>query len=327
MTLGIVTTLRTQGMAPIHSWVRYHCALGFERLYLFMDPDDPGLEEIARLPGVFVTVVDDTYRANLQHHPYAEQYAAQIFATGAAKTSPDALTALQLSNMAVGLDLARSDGVRWLLHIDCDELFYPDKGDAREHFALLDALSIGQARYINHEAIPERDEHDDYFAEITLFKRNGAEVPPEIFESLRPFWQRRGHYFLAYDNGKCAVRTLPGVTPATVHGFRLPVVPLGRATLSSPSILHYPFTSFERYWTKFQRFGRFTSGELLGQSWNMPQFLGQSRDLVNAGDRDKVLKAYRRAVLMRDKKRIAELLDMQVLMRIPGPTMRLRGTK
>lgn len=327
MTQGIVATVRTQGMAAMRSWVRYHRELGFERLYLFMDPDDPGLAEISRLPGVVVTVVDDAYRATLRHHPYAQQHASQIFATGAEKASPDALTALQLANMGVGLDFARADGLRWLLHIDCDELFYPGAGDAREHFRLLDALSIGQARYINHEAIPNRDEHDDYFAEITLFKRNGAEIPPDVFESLRPFWQRRGHYFLAYDNGKCAVRTLAGVTPATVHGFRLPVVALGRASLSSPSILHYPFTSFERYWGKFQRFGNFTSGELLGQAWSTPQFLGESRDLVNAGDREKVLRAYRRKVLMRDEKRVVELLERQVLMRISDPASSLREKK
>lgn len=327
MTQGIVATVRTQGMAPMRSWVRYHRELGFERLYLFMDPDDPGLAETARLPGVVVTVVDDAYRTNLRHHPYCQQYASQIYATGAARTSPDALTALQLSNMAIGLDRARHDGIRWLLHIDCDELFYPGSGDAREHFRSLDSLAIGQARYINHEAIPNRDEHDDYFAEITLFKRNGAEIPPDVFESLRPFWQRRGHYFLAYDNGKCAVRTLSGVTPATVHGFRLPVVALGRASLSSPSILHYPFTSFVRYWGKFQRIGEFTSGQLLGQAWSTPQFLGESRDLVNAGDREKVLRAYRRKVLMRDEKRVAELLEKEVLMRISGPASSLGKEK
>jgi hypothetical protein len=324
MTLGIVATVRTYDMTPIRSWVRYHRALGFERLYLFMDPDDQGLEETRRLPGVAVIVIDDAYRESLRHHSYAQQFAAHIFATGAAKTSPNALTALQLANMAVGLDLARRDGIRWLLHIDSDELFYPGKGDAREHFQLLDDLSIGQARYINHEAVPVRDEHEDFFAEITLFKRNGAEVAPEVFESLRPYFQQRGHYFLAYDNGKCAVRTLPGVTPATAHGFRLPVVALGRASLSSPSILHYPFTSFERYWAKFQRLGEFPSEELLGQSWNPPQFLGQSRDLVNSGDREKVRKAYRRAVVISDKKRVAELLERQVLMRISGPATILR---
>lgn len=288
-----------------------------------MDPTDPGISEAATWAGVEVVVVNDAYRAQLKQHPYAQEHADQIFANGSAITSPDALTALQLCNMATGLDLARRDGIRWLLHIDIDELFYSGDQSAVDHFQLLDSLSIGQARYINHEAIPNRDEHEDCFREITHFKRNGAEIPPDVFESMRIFWHERGAYFLAYDNGKCAVRTLPGVTPATVHGFRLPIVALGRASLSMPCILHYPFTSFERYLAKFVRLGDFSGGNLLGQTWNAPRFLEESRDLVRDGEREAVRQKYRQVVMLRDQERIAELLGKDVLMNIEDPARKL----
>ncbi len=325
MTIGIVSTVRTQSLASFRSWYTHHRRLGFERFYLFMDPTDAGISEAHTFAGVEVVIVDDDYRAQLKHHPYSQQHAAQIFANGSAITSPDALTALQLCNMSTGLDRARRDGIRWLLHIDIDELFYSGDQSAVDHFLLLDNLSIGQARYINHEAVPNRDEHDDCFREINHFKRNGAEIPPDVFESLRPFWQERGAYFLAYDNGKCAVRTLPGVTPATVHGFRLPVVALGRASLSMPCILHYPFTSFERYLAKFARLGDFSGDNLLGQTWNTPRVLEKSRDLVRDGERETVRGMYRQVVMLRDRERIAELLRMDVLMNIEDPARKLAG--
>lgn len=326
MTLGIISTVRVQNWGAFQSWWRHHSRLGFKRFYLYMDPEDSAISKVERLAGVEVVVVDEAYRERLTHHPYAQQHAGQIYAKGSATTSPDALTALQLCNMATALDFARRDGVQWLLHIDIDELFYPGEGNATEHFQLLDALAIGQARYINHEAIPSREEHEDCFREITLFKRNGAEIPPNVFESVKPFWNKRGAYFLAYDNGKCAVRTIAGVTPATAHGFRLPVVPLGRATLSTPCILHYPFTSFELYRAKCARLGDFSREMLLGQAWNAPPFLVESRELVRSGDQEQMRRKYRRAVMLRDRKRILELLEKDVLIQIASPAKHLAET-
>jgi hypothetical protein len=295
--------------------------LGFEKFYLYFDPCDPGIPDAKGMPGVEVVIVDDSYRAQLKHHAYGRHHAAQIFESGSKTTSPDALNALQLCNMATGLDRARKDGIRWLLHIDIDELFHPGDQSATEHFRLLDAVSIGQARYINHEAIPNLDEHNDYFREVTLFKRNAAEIPVDVLESFRPYFKRREGYFHAYDNGKCAVRTLSGVTPATVHGFRLPVVALGRASLSTPCILHYPFTSFERYWAKLKRLGDFKGELLLGEA--APRFLLTGRDLARDDQREKAWRKYRRVIMYRDQKRTAELLAKNVLIQVVGPAKKL----
>jgi hypothetical protein len=323
VSLAIVSTVRTPALAPLRSWLRHHRALGFDRLYLFFDPGDVGIPEASATEGAEVVIVDDAYRARLAEHPWARAYAPALFETGARVTSPDALTALQLCNMAVGLDLARRDGARWLLHIDVDELFCAGDMTAVEHYRLLDALAVGQARYINHEAIPAREEHDDYFAEITLFKRNPAEVPAGVFEPLRAFWEQRQGYFLAYGNGKCAVRVIDGVTPATAHGFRLPTVALGRAALSTPFILHYPYASFERYWEKHVRLGNFRGDVMLGERWSPPEFLLAARDLVLGGQREEARQSYARTVLLDDPRRIDELLDLGVLMRVEGLAARL----
>lgn len=79
--------------------------------------------------------------------------------------------------------------------------------------------------YANHEAVPLREDVSDYFREVSTFKVNHLLLPlsHEVAKRTR-FWRRRtghGQYMLAYDNGKSAVRVLPGrIVPQSVHRWR-----------------------------------------------------------------------------------------------------------
>lgn len=79
--------------------------------------------------------------------------------------------------------------------------------------------------YANHEAVPSGEKVSNYFAEVELFRINHLVLPlsKEVGECTS-FWRRRrghGQYMLAYDNGKAAVRVLPGrVVPHSVHRWR-----------------------------------------------------------------------------------------------------------
>lgn len=79
--------------------------------------------------------------------------------------------------------------------------------------------------YANHEAVPTGEVVGDYFSEVHLFRVNHLMLPlsREVAECTR-FWRRRrqhGQYMLAYDNGKSAVRVLPGrIVPQSVHRWR-----------------------------------------------------------------------------------------------------------
>lgn len=77
--------------------------------------------------------------------------------------------------------------------------------------------------YANHEAVPCREHVKDYFREVELFRVNHLLLPLSgVVGECARFWRRRtshGQYMLAYDNGKAAVRVLPGrkVVPQSVH--------------------------------------------------------------------------------------------------------------
>lgn len=80
--------------------------------------------------------------------------------------------------------------------------------------------------YANHEAVPPREDIGDFFSEVDIFRINRLLLPlaGTVGHSTR-FWRRRtkhGQYMLAYDNGKSAVRVLPGrIVPESVHRWKV----------------------------------------------------------------------------------------------------------
>lgn len=323
---AIVATVLAPGRS-ITSFVRYHLEIGFERFYLFFDdPADPDAALVKHLPGVSVLRSDAALEARRRRLLGRARLAPFLDGPGRARGAPEALMARQIGNAAIAIPLARRDGIAWLLHIDCDELFYPGPpapGAATAHFERLAACGVGRAHYTNHEAVCAAPEHGDPFREITLFKRNPSVLPEEALLATADYWSRRGGYFLAYENGKSAVRAIEGAEPAGPHGFRLPPGELGSCHLALPAVLHYPYSGFERYWRKHARLGDFRGDSALGRPWEPPPFLLASRDLVREGRVEDARRLYRRAVVLRDRRRIAALTGLGVLARIEGPALLL----
>lgn len=105
------------------------------------------------------------------------------------------------------------------------QLFFTSELSIQPHFDRLRGMGVEQMTYANHEAVPLREDVGDYFREVSTFKVNHLLLPlsHEVGERTR-FWRRRtshGQYMLAYDNGKSAVRVLPGkIVPQSVHRWR-----------------------------------------------------------------------------------------------------------
>jgi hypothetical protein len=147
--------------------------------------------------------------------------------------------------------------IDWLLHIDVDELFYED-GD-HEWASWTD---VGSILFRNHEAVPLRHGVANPFVECTLFKISD-----------------RGLSFMAYGNGKSAVRLTPGVESNGPHTFR------GHQgehrTINKPVVLHYPTPSFDSWVAKYTLYGNFSN--YWYDSPDHPNgllFMLHSRDLV-----------------------------------------------
>jgi Glycosyl transferase family 2 len=274
LRLHIVTTVREPGPA-LDSFIRYHLAVGAEHIFVFFDDPDDRARSGAQ-SSTAVTAVRCT--ATLRQEQ--ERRFPQLFADMAPFFQSEVM-ARQIVNAQSALQMAWERGAHWLLHIDVDELFYSD-GPIARHFANLPP-AVGRVTYLNYEAVPERADIDDYFREVTLFKRNRVLCAPAAIAQ----WQRlrRGEsYFSAYDNGKAAVRVSPGASVLGVHSFKAgPEYPESRAS-SNPAILHFPNCGFENFWRKYQQRGRFSDNYF--ERTPRIAFHLRARDVVMAGDRE-----------------------------------------
>jgi len=197
------------------------------------------------------------------------------------------------NNAAIAYTLTRN--ITWLMHIDIDELLYED-GDQ----SWRDEEGIGEVSFVNHESVPLHHESDNYFAECHLFKVNSRQLP-----------------FMAYANGKSAVRLSPGVQALGPHEF------WGytgeRKWVTTPMILHYANPSFESWVAKYRFYGNFPDYWYNDPSQpNGLRFMLQSRDEVRAaletGNWDNARNLY--YSMIPDEDDIEELIRRGDLLRI-----------
>ncbi|MEV0252181.1 hypothetical protein AB0H76_36735 [Nocardia sp. NPDC050712] len=171
--------------------------------------------------------------------------------------SPSVVMQRIMANTQTAVSYAVQHGYDWVAAVDTDELLYDESdGEWRE------LEHVGQVSFANHEAVPAEHDTENCFAECTSFRVNGRTD------------------FMAYGNGKSAVRATPGVR-AGIHEFHDYVGDHHWAI--GPVILHYPNPSFESWVAKFSNHGAFSNFW-----WDNPelpielQFMLRSRDLVHA---------------------------------------------
>ncbi|MDB5740676.1 MAG: hypothetical protein JWP16_1716 [Alphaproteobacteria bacterium] len=313
---ALVTTLRDAGDS-IDSFVAWHLDIGFERLFLFFDdPDDPDLPRLAAHPRITAIAHDEALRHAWMRLP---EYNALGSFTGSE------VIARQVLNVGIAMNLARQQGLDWLLHIDADELFFSPNQPVAELFAAGQAFDT--IPFPNFEAVPEASVIGDPFREVDLFKVPAIFSPgpftPEGQALLRSTPQLQpGLRFHFYTNGKSAVRLgARDVRPNGVHSFARTSGETRLAPVPAAYVLHYACCGFEAFWTKYRRLGRF-SDRWFGQD-DIRALIGplhlDARDVVAGGDRDAALDFYRRRIAIEDPARGEALIAHGILLRIPEP--------
>jgi glycosyl transferase family 2 len=293
--VGIVTTLRAPGREMAIGFVRYHLAIGFDRLYLYWDDPDEAIPPEILLPEVTHVRAGAALRARQRGHALWPDYAAHV---------DEEVVARQMLNVESAIAQARADGLRWLLHIDGDELFAAREG-VQAHFAALDRSPYDAARYLNLEAVPERMEIGDPFREITLFRVNNT-----LSRNTLPF--------LGYNTGKSAVRLVDGILPDGPHLFTRHRQDIPCVVAVDPAILHYVSCGYRRWREKYQLLGRFPDRWFGVYPIQLPFHL-ESRDVVARRDEEAARAFYRERVVMSDPEEIAREIARGALERRTGP--------
>jgi hypothetical protein len=240
-TTAIATTVRNPHQ--INDWIEYHLKIGFNKLYIVLDDENENIEYKDDRVVIFKNNKEwrDSFKSEGMLGTFIGNYNEEVMSR-------------QILNFAAVQDYAKKDGINWLLHIDGDEIFYPEGKSLSELFNNKYAV----IKFDNYEMVPDHDSYQNCFREGNKFKTNGAK-------------------YIAYSNGKSVLNLTSGAMISGVHGF------VGGSLFDSPDgkILHYPSCNFSEYLLKYKMLGKF------GDKWwgrvEIPiKFHLESRDIINS---------------------------------------------
>lgn len=337
--VAIVSMLKNVGEDVLDSFVNYHLALGFEHFFFFFDdPEDPSYYTARACPNVTAIRSGEKLRrlwAKTKTFALRPEFERFI---------DSQLIARQMVNVEIANQLAMRQGIDWLLHIDLDELFYCPGQTVQQHFQDLTDRGVSNISYLNHEAVAERTDIDNYFREATLFKKNlSAPVAPSLRARqnriIKSVPQFNPNFFLFYDVGKSAARTADNLLPSSAHAFihltkenahRLnpdlspsddATPDAGTITSQDAAVLHYPCCGFEHFWSKYVTLGRFDDKWLERvEIARLLPFHIEARDVVMRGDREAAREFYQRRAVISDQAVIDRLIECELACRIDEPS-------
>lgn len=152
-SLALCTTLRAPYRQTME-FVRYHVDAGVDRLYLFFDdPRDPALRALGDEPRVSAVACDEAHWSTLSPLPRSEL----------------SLNAIQRLNSVQAIERARQEGMRWLAHIDSDELIYSPSGIKKQIARAPDRAQV--IKLASHEVVPSGASNIAGFPRAAFFRR------------------------------------------------------------------------------------------------------------------------------------------------------------
>ncbi len=224
--LAIVTTWYGVPLSWAHSWLRYHIAIGFNRIYIFFDNpkhDAKLMEILSNTPEykdlVKIVKSDERYRKKYwtpqDGGPNGKSEPEQWLLPALGIHLPTEHNARQILNVARAGSLAKLDNIAWLLHVDSDELLWLPgikSGVAKTFFSQLGSKGVTHAVILNDEVVRKTPDYkskklpQDPFHQRLFFMRNEMVLDQrqrDLFQKIQA--ERKVKPFLGYMCGKGAI--------------------------------------------------------------------------------------------------------------------------
>ncbi|MDJ1503292.1 glycosyltransferase family 2 protein [Xanthocytophaga agilis] len=311
MQIAITTTVKSCSAETLANFASYHLSIGFDYIFFFFDdeneiPPDVTIKE----ERIIIIKNDDLLQRSWQKTKLRHMLEY---------TSSD-LIARQVLNIEAAINLSLQLNVSWILHIDVDELFYaPAYNNVKDHFKYMEQQHIQSINYVNYEAICEKTYIDNYYKEVTLFKRNPLTLTlkqKDLIQCHYPGGMK--NFFLFYGNGKPAGKVSARLTPNGPHFFKNAIQFYPN---TGPIILHYPVCGFENFYNKYHTLGFFP--DLWLGEYSIEQQLPfhiRARNIIHSQTRQQAEKFYNHEVVISDQKLIEQLLINEIFCRIHKPS-------
>ncbi len=170
----------------------------------------------------------------------------------------------------------------------------------------------------HHSQILGSHRAEDFFSDLTLFKANPKLLSPVQWALVQRAMGEKP-YFLAYANGKSAMRVSPDVLTSGVHGFRKRNGGRERSVFSEPGILHYPYGNFRRFRSRRETPDAEPLERVLEADWRPRPLFAITKLPIAPGDPDALRPLFERRVVLVDRRGRDALIAARVIEVIEQP--------
>lgn len=338
--------------SSIDSFICYYLHIGFCTLFIYADdPSDPIVEIAQRYPTPRVILIPCDSKLKQEWEALPSWNRLGMYAS----TEVQARQQLNCEHCMDQCRAARldwllhvdSDELLWLPEV-CKSKGSTGRCESsalQRHLQHLDRVGALIFTYRNLEAVPEKLECADSFLEVSLFKQHPTQLDGRsaAVNAAIQYWLTAegagSEYFRFYANGKSIVRVHDAIrvcgsvhewemaekrfistsgftnNPLLLHSQYIPHQRMRVDEVGGAVILHFPVSSFSRFWQKrWAALGyaspnhRFRgSGGGLDQRANALALLGRKREAEAL---------YRRSMMIDSAEQLARQLDAGVCLRL-----------
>ncbi|KAL2926215.1 Glycosyltransferase-like KOBITO 1 [Bienertia sinuspersici] len=243
-----ITTSTSASLEQILPWMFFHKVIGVTTFYLFVE----GKAASPKVSRVLESIPLEEKQA--RSRIWNETWLASFFY----KPCNYELFVKQSLNMEMAIVMARNDGAEWILHLDTDELIHP--AGTREYSLrqlLLDVpKNVDMVVFPNYESSVERDDIQDPFSEVSMFKKNYDHLPKDTYFGMyKEATRGNPNYFLTYGNGKSIARIQDHLRPNGAHRWHNYMKTPNEIKFDEAAVLHYTYSKFSDLTSRRDRCG------------------------------------------------------------------------
>jgi hypothetical protein len=242
-----ITSSTSAGLEQILPWLYYHRTIGVTHFFLFVEGKAASLNStsvLEAIPGVkIIHRTKELEEKQAKSRIWNETWLSSFFY----KPCNYELFVKQSLNMEMAIVFAREVGIDWIIHLDTDELLHPAGAPEYSLQRLLNdvAADVDMVVFPNYESAIERDDIEDPFSEVTMFKKNYDHVTKETYFGLyKEATRGNPNYFLTYGNGKAAARMQDNLRPNGAHRWHNYAKSPNEIKFDEAAVLHYTYTKF-----------------------------------------------------------------------------------
>ncbi|GKA34816.1 glycosyltransferase-like protein, partial [Tanacetum coccineum] len=324
-----ITTSTSAGLEQILPWIYYHKVIGVSNFFLFVEGKaaTPVVSKVLEsIPNVkLIHRTKELEEQQAKSRIWNETWLSGFFY----KPCNYELFVKQSLNMEMAIVMAKEAQMDWILHLDTDESIHPAGAHEYSVRQLLSEVPehVDVVVFPNYESGVERDDIQDSFSEISLFKKNFDHLTKETyFGNYKESTRGNSNYFLTYGNGKSAARVQQHLRPNGAHRWHNYMKAPIEVKFDEAAVLHYTYTKFSDLTSRCDRCGCKPTKEEVRRCF-MLEFDRAAFIIASTATEEEMLNWYREHVVWTDKDLIKKLMKKGILTRIHAPMVIMQGLK